>query len=45
MMPELDGSSLRPAARQRSRVPVVFLTAGDELHDRIKGLSLGPTPI
>jgi two-component system, OmpR family, response regulator len=42
MMPELDGFEVYARLRASgSRVPVVFLTARHELHDRIKGLSLG----
>jgi two-component system, OmpR family, response regulator len=42
MMPELDGFEVYARLRASgSRVPVVFLTARDEVHDRIKGLSLG----
>ncbi len=42
MVPKLDGFEVYARLRAGgSRVPVVFLTARHELHDRIKGLSLG----
>ena len=41
MMPGMDGLEVLSALRQRSRVPVVMLTARGEDTDRIVGLELG----
>jgi DNA-binding response OmpR family regulator len=41
MMPGMDGLQVLSALRQRSRVPVVMLTARGEDTDRIVGLELG----
>ena len=41
MMPGMDGLAVLSALRQRSRVPVVMLTARGEDTDRIVGLELG----
>ena len=42
MLPDLDGLELcRRLREERIGVPVVFLTAGDEPADRIRGLTLG----
>lgn len=40
-MPELDGFECCKALRQRSPVPIVFLSSRDEEVDRIVGLELG----
>jgi len=41
MLPGLNGFELCQSLRQTSNVPVIMLTARDELDDRIKGLDLG----
>lgn len=42
MMPDLDGFEVVQRLRTAGRhVPVIFLTARDEVHDRVNGLSLG----
>ncbi|MDT0305545.1 response regulator transcription factor [Streptomyces sp. DSM 44917] len=42
MLPDLDGFEVaRTLRRDGCRVPVLFLTARDEVADRIRGLSLG----
>jgi two-component system copper resistance phosphate regulon response regulator CusR len=42
MLPELDGWQLLQAIRKRgNEVPVLFLTARDEVDDRVRGLELG----
>jgi two-component system copper resistance phosphate regulon response regulator CusR len=42
MLPELDGWQLLQAIRKRGdEVPVLFLTARDEVDDRVRGLELG----
>ncbi len=41
MMPHLDGISVMRKIREKSNVPVLFLTARGEEIDRILGLSLG----
>lgn len=41
MMPEMDGTEVCRALRQRSLVPIVFLSSKDEEVDRIIGLELG----
>ncbi len=42
MMPKIDGWSLIKKLREKNRtVPVLFLTARDELNDKIKGFELG----
>ena len=41
MMPELDGIGALAAIRERSNVPVIFLTAKGEDTDKILGLNLG----
>lgn len=41
MLPGLDGWSVLRALRERKPVPVLFLTARDEVQDRVKGLELG----
>ncbi len=41
MMPYLDGYAFAQKLRQVSNVPLMFLTAKTELHDKIKGLQLG----
>ncbi len=41
MMPELDGVEVCRRIRQRSAVPIVFLSSRDEELDRVLGLELG----
>nr|WP_246589906.1 heavy metal response regulator transcription factor [Marinobacterium ramblicola] len=42
MLPELDGWQILKAIRdQGNQVPVLFLTARDDVEDRVKGLELG----
>ncbi len=41
MLPGSDGFHVLESMRQRSRVPVVMLTAKDALEDRVRGLTLG----
>jgi two-component system copper resistance phosphate regulon response regulator CusR len=41
MLPGLDGWQLLKLIRQRGDTPVLFLTARDSVHDRVKGLELG----
>ena len=42
MLPERDGWSVLTELRRRGkRTPVLFLTARDAIHDRVKGLELG----
>lgn len=41
MMPKLDGISTLEKIRERSNVPVIFLTAKSEDVDKIQGLNLG----
>ena len=42
MLPNLDGWAILTALRQeRKQTPVLYLTARDAVHDRVKGLELG----
>ena len=41
MLPGLDGWTVLKKLRERSPVPVLFLTARDDVEDRVKGLELG----
>lgn len=41
MLPGMDGWSVIRRFRERSQVPVLFLTARDSVEDRVKGLELG----
>ncbi len=41
VMPELDGIETCRALRQKSRVPIVFLSSRDEELDRVLGLEMG----
>lgn len=42
MLPKLDGWSILKALRQAGKqTPVLFLTARDLVHDKVKGLELG----
>lgn len=41
MMPDIDGFDVLRRIRQRSRTPVLMLTARGDTHDRIRGLEMG----
>lgn len=41
MLPDIDGWSVLQILRQFSKIPVIFLTAKDQVMDRVKGLELG----
>jgi two-component system copper resistance phosphate regulon response regulator CusR len=41
MLPGLDGWGVVKQLRSRKRTPVLFLTARDDIEDRVKGLELG----
>ncbi|MGV7209182.1 heavy metal response regulator transcription factor [Oxalobacteraceae bacterium A2-2] len=41
MLPQLDGWAVLARLRERKDTPVLFLTARDEVADRVKGLELG----
>jgi two-component system copper resistance phosphate regulon response regulator CusR len=41
MLPGLDGWTVLKRLRERKQVPVLFLTARDDVEDRVKGLELG----
>lgn len=41
MLPGMDGWSVLRKLRESTHVPVLFLTARDEVEDRVKGLELG----
>jgi two-component system copper resistance phosphate regulon response regulator CusR len=41
MLPQMDGWSVLARLRERKQTPVLFLTARDDVADRVKGLELG----
>ena len=41
MLPQMDGWSVLARLRERKQTPVLFLTARDDVSDRVKGLELG----
>jgi two-component system copper resistance phosphate regulon response regulator CusR len=41
MLPQMDGWSVLARLRERKPTPVLFLTARDDVADRVKGLELG----
>lgn len=41
MMPEMDGYSLVEKIREKSTVPIIYITAKTDTGDKIKGLQLG----
>jgi two-component system copper resistance phosphate regulon response regulator CusR len=41
MLPGIDGWQIMQALREKRDLPVLFLTARDQLNDRIRGLELG----
>jgi two-component system copper resistance phosphate regulon response regulator CusR len=41
MLPGMDGWSVLQKLRERKQTPVLFLTARDEIADRVRGLELG----
>jgi len=44
MLPEISGWQVLAAIRRAGKsMPVLFLTARDQVEDRVKGLELGPT--
>lgn len=41
MMPDTDGFDALRRIRERSRIPVLMLTAKGDIHDRVRGLEMG----
>lgn len=41
MMPDMDGFEVLKAIRKKSSVSIIFLTARDQLEDKVKGFDLG----
>ena len=41
MLPELDGMQICQAVRRTSNVPIIMLTAKDEISDKVNGLDIG----
>jgi two-component system copper resistance phosphate regulon response regulator CusR len=41
MLPQMDGWTVLKKLRERKQTPVLFLTARDEVDDRVRGLELG----
>lgn len=41
MLPEMDGMQICRRVRQCSNVPIIMLTAKDEISDKVNGLDLG----
>jgi two-component system copper resistance phosphate regulon response regulator CusR len=41
MLPQMDGWTVLARLRERKETPVLFLTARDDVADRVKGLELG----
>ncbi|WP_070357899.1 heavy metal response regulator transcription factor [Duganella sp. HH105] len=41
MLPQMDGWAVLARLRERKQTPVLFLTARDDVADRVKGLELG----
>jgi two-component system copper resistance phosphate regulon response regulator CusR len=41
MLPQMDGWAVLAKLRERKHTPVLFLTARDDVSDRVKGLELG----
>src|SRR5476649_2175872 len=41
MLPRMDGWTMLSKLRERKETPVLFLTARDDVADRVKGLELG----
>lgn len=41
MLPEMDGMQICRRVRQHSDVPIIMLTAKDEISDKVNGLDLG----
>ena len=41
MLPEMDGLSICREVRKLSDVPIIMLTAKDEIEDKVNGLDLG----
>ena len=41
MLPEMDGMQICRQVRRHSNVPIIMLTAKDEISDKVNGLDLG----
>lgn len=41
MLPEMDGLEICRRVRRQSKVPIIMLTAKDEISDKVNGLDLG----
>ena len=41
MLPEMDGLTICQRVRELSDVPIIMLTARDEINDKVKGLNIG----
>ena len=41
MLPEMDGLTICQRVRELSDVPIIMLTARDEIDDKVKGLNIG----
>lgn len=41
MLPELDGMEICRRVRQSSNVPIIMLTAKDDVSDKVQGLDIG----
>ena len=41
MLPELDGMQICQQVRRTSNVPIIMLTAKDEISDKVNGLDIG----
>ncbi len=41
MLPELDGMQICKQVRRTSKVPIIMLTAKDEISDKVNGLDIG----
>ena len=41
MLPEMDGMQICRQVRRHSNVPIIILTAKDEISDKVNGLDLG----
>ena len=41
MLPEMDGLTICQRVREMSDVPIIMLTARDEIDDKVKGLNIG----
>ena len=41
MLPEMDGMQICRRVRQHSDIPIIMLTAKDEISDKVNGLDIG----